>query len=392
MQETIPRLELLEAIRRRLRLSPVVTLLGARQVGKTTLADMLAAETHPVTLFDLELSSGRAPLESAPELTLRSLTGLVIIDEVQQLPELFTLLRPLCDAKDRKAQFLLLGSASPDLVRGVSESLAGRVLFVSVPGLSLAEVGAENQDRLWFRGGFPLAYLAETDEYAGLWLQGFRQTFLQRDLPALGIRVATPTLGRFWTMLAHYHGQTWNAAELARSMDAKAASVNHYRDLLAGTFMLRVLPPWHENLGKRQVKSPKVYLRDSGLLHQILRINSMLELRSHPGYGASWEGFGIEQCLSRFGEDDAYFWSTQTGAEVDLMLIRHGKRWGFEFKGSDAPGTTKSMHIALQDLGLEHLWVIYPGTMRYALTDRITALPLRDLPELDLMAGSHWAA
>ena len=234
-----------------------------------------------------------------------------------------------------------------------------------VPGLSLDEVGSTEQNRLWLRGGFPRAYLAESDSAAGRWLEGFRQTFLERDIPALDARVPSAALERFWTMLAHYHGQTWNAAELGRAMSARPSAVTHYRDLLAGTFMLRVLQPWHQNLGKRQIKSPKVYLRDSGLLHQFLGITELSELRAHPRYGASWEGFAIEQTLIRFGSESAWFWSTTRGAELDLLLLRKGRHWGFEFTCTDAPSTTKSMHIALQDLSLAHLCVVYPGTERY---------------------------
>jgi predicted AAA+ superfamily ATPase len=372
-------------LRLRLDESPVVALLGARQVGKTTLARQLAEQAGAATIFDLERPSGRAALSATPELTLANARGLVVIDEVQRLPTLFEILRPLCDDTDRKAVFLLLGSAAPDLVHGVSESLAGRVQFVPVPGFSLAETGADNQDRLWLRGGFPRAYLAGSDAAAQRWLEGFRQTFLERDIPGLGLRIAATTLERFWTMLAHYHGQNWNATELARAMSASPGAVNHYRDVLAGTFMLRALQPWHENLGKRQVKSPKVYFRDSGLLHHFLGIENMAALRAHPRYGASWEGFGIEQTLIRFGERDAWFWGTQRGAELDLLLMRQGRRWGFEFKCTDAPVTTRSMHIALDDLGLAHLWVVYPGKLRYPLGDRITALPLRELPLLDLV-------
>lgn len=339
-------------------------------------------------MFDLERATGRAALEHTPELTLRDARGLVIIDEVQRMPQLVEVLRPLCDDPQRKATFLLLGSATPDLVRGVSESLAGRVQFLSVSGLSLAEVGVAAQDRLWLRGGFPRAYLAQTDAAATRWLEGFRQTFLQRDIPALGVDAPPAALDRFWTMLAHFHGQTWNAAELARSLPASPRVVNHYRDVLAGTFMVRVLPPWFENLSKRQTKSPKVYLRDSGLLHHLLGIEQMSQLRAHPRYGASWEGFALEQTLVRFGERDACFWSTQRGAELDLMLLRKGRRWGFEFKCTDAPSTTKAMHIALNDLSLAHLWVVYPGTDRYPLGERITAFPLREVPALDLPDAS----
>jgi len=292
---------------------------------------------------------------------------------------LFALLRPLCDDRKRKAVFLLLGSASWDLVKGVSETLAGRIQFVDVSGFSLTEVGVERQDRLWLRGGFPRAFLAETTAAWERWMENFTRTFLERDIPGLGSKVAPASLGRFWRMLAHFHGQTWNAADLARSMDVSVTAVNHYRDLLAGTFLLRVLPPWFENLGKRLVKSPKVYLRDSGILHHLLGLGEMLELRTHPRYGASWEGFALEQCLIAHGEREAYFYGTQRGAELDLLLLRRGRRWGFEFKCTDAPKTTKSMHVALDDLKLEHLWVVYPGSLRYEMTEKITALPLREI-------------
>ncbi len=384
--QQIPRPRLLQEIELRLRESPVTALLGARQVGKTTLARQVAERVGVATVFDLERAVGRAALQHTPELTLADCTGLVVIDEVQRMPRLFETLRPLCDDPGRQATFLLLGSASPDLVRAVSESLAGRVLFMPVPGFSLEEVEPARQDRLWQRGGFPRAFLAEDDAQAGRWLESFRQTFLERDLPGLGVRVPAATLERFWTMLAHYHGQTWNAAELGRALSASPGAVNHYRDLLAGTFMLRVLPPWHENLGKRQVRAPKVYLRDSGLLHHFLGIGDLAGLRANPRYGASWEGFALEQTLIRFGERDAYFWATQRGAELDLLLMRGGRRWGFEFKCADAPSTTRSMHVARHDLGLAHLWVLYPGRERYPLAEGITALPLTHLPALKLEA------
>ncbi|MFO1351559.1 MAG: ATP-binding protein [Gammaproteobacteria bacterium] len=384
--QQIPRLKLVDEIERCLRESPVTALLGARQVGKTTLARQVAKRQETVTVFDLERATGRAALEHTPELTLADCTGLVVIDEVQRMPQLFERLRPLCDEPCRKVTFLLLGSASPELVRGVSESLAGRVLFIPVSGFSLEEVEPAQQDRLWQRGGFPRAFLAEDDAQAERWLESFRQTFLERDLPSLGVRVPAATMERFWTMLAHYHGQTWNAAELGRALSASPATVNHYRDLLAGTFMLRVLAPWHENIGKRQIKAPKVYLRDSGLLHHFLGVSNLARLRANPRYGASWEGFALEQTLIRFGARDAYFWATQRGAELDLLLLRGGHRWGFEFKCADAPSTTRSMHIARHDLGLAHLWVLYPGRERYPLAEGITALPLAHLPTLKLEA------
>lgn len=379
MQQQIPRPQLLRQVEECLSVSPVTVLLGARQVGKTTLARQITDSRGDVTFFDLERAAGREALARTPELTLADCAGLVVIDEVQRLPALFEVLRPLCDDPDRRVTYLLLGSASPDLVRGVSETLAGRALFVRVPGFSLDEVGLNEQDRLWLQGAFPRAYLAESPAVAWRWLESFTQTFLERDIPQLGIRIPAETLRRFWTMLAHYHGQVWNAAELGRSLSVSAATASHYRDLLAGTFVIRVLPPWFDNLKKRQVKSPKVYLRDSGVLHWLLGIDSLPGLRAHPRYGASWEGYALEQVLARCGERDAYFWATQRGAELDLLLLRRGKRWGFEFKCSDAPSRTKSMHIALEDLGLERLWVIYPGLERYPLEERVEALPLRQL-------------
>ena len=367
--------------------APAVALLGARQVGKTTLAEQVAAAwAGPVTVFDLEVAAMREALSATPERLLRGAEGLVIIDEVQRLPALFEVLRPVCDARDRNAVFLLLGSASWDLIKGVSESLAGRIVFVDVGGFSLAEVGPERQDRLWLRGGFPRAWLAPSAAAWTRWMQSFTRTFLERDVPGLGSKVSPEALGRFWRMLAHYHGQTWNAAELARSMDVTASAVNHYRDLLAGTYMIRVLPPWFENLGKRLVKSPKVFLRDSGILHFLLGLEEAQDLAAHPRYGASWEGFALEQTLRAHGERDAYFYATQRGAELDLLLLRRGRRWGFEFKCTDAPRTTKSMHAVIADLGLAHLWVLYPGNQEYPLTDTITALPLQQIHDLELRA------
>jgi len=387
MQRSIERKTLMETIRVRMRESPAVALLGARQVGKTTLAERVAAEWDgPRVVFDLEKTATREALLATPEKLLSEQEGLVIVDEIQRMPELFALLRPLCDDRNRKAVYLLLGSASWDLVKGVSETLAGRIQFVDVAGFSLAEAGEERQDELWLRGGFPRAFLAASGDAWQRWMESFTRTFLERDIPGLGSHVSPTALGRFWRMLAHYHGQTWNAAELARSMDVSVTAVNHYRDLLAGTFMARVLPPWFENIGKRLVKSPKVYLRDSGVLHHLLGIDGMLELRTHPRYGASFEGFALEQALIMHGERDAYFYGTQRGAELDLLLLRRGRRWGFEFKCTEAPTTTKSMHIALKDLRLEHLFVVYPGTLRYSMTEKITALPLREIGAIELKA------
>jgi len=247
-----------------------------------------------------------------------------------------------------------------------------------VPGFSLGEVGGEQQNRLWFRGSFPRSFLAGSSDSVFRWLESFRRTIVERDIPGLGLRIAASALEWYWSLLSHWHGQVWNAAELGRGLGASPATANRYRDIFAGTCMIRILQPWFENLGKRQVKAPKVYFRDSGLLHQFLGIADMRALREHPRYGASWEGFALEQVLSTHGEADAYFWSTQRGAELDLLLLRRGKRWGFEFKCTDAPATTKSLRIALADLGLDHLWVVYPGQTAYPLDLRISALPLRD--------------
>lgn len=379
MLQIIPRPRLLHRIEVSLQASPTTVLLGARQAGKTTLAHMVAANHKDHHFFDLERAAGREALTQTPELTLEDCSGLVVIDEIQRLPFLFEVLRPLCDAPGRRSVYLLLGSASPDIVRGVSETLAGRALFVRIAGFSLDEVGEENQDRLWLQGGFPRAYLSATPEDAWRWLESFVQTFLERDIPQLGIRIPSEALRRFWVMMAHYHGQIWNASELGRSLSVSPATANQYRDILAGTFVIRVLPPWFENIGKRQMRSPKVYLRDSGLLHWLLGIDSLQVLRSHPRYGASWEGYALEQVLTLLGERGSYYWRTQRGAELDLLLMRKGCRYGFEFKCTDAPRVSKSMHIALQDLGLERIWVVYPGTDRYPMHDRIEALPLRQI-------------
>ena len=385
MQQSLARLGPLEAAVEGLSEVPAVALLGARQVGKTTLAAQVASAWNgPSTVFDLEVTATREALSATPERVLRECEGLVVLDEVQRMPGLFEVLRPICDAPDRKAVFLLLGSASWDLIKGISETLAGRILFVDVGGFSLAEVGPEEQDRLWMRGGFPRAYLARSSAAWTRWMGSFTRTVLERDVPGLGSRVSPAALGRFWRMLAHYHGQTWNAAELARSMDVSVTAVNHYRDLLAGTFMIRVLSPWFENLGKRIVKSPKVFLRDSGILHFLLGLEDRRDLPLHPRYGASWEGFALEQTLLAHGERDAFFYATQRGAELDLLLLRHGRRWGFEFKCTDAPRTTKSMHVVTKDLDLEHLWVLYPGDQEYPLADAMTALPLKNIHTLQL--------
>ncbi len=385
IQQTISRPALLRATKQGLSEFPAVALLGARQTGKTTLAQLVAATwPEPTTVFDLENPADRQALSMTPDRLLRRCTGLVVLDEVQRLPELFEVLRPICDDSAREAVFLLLGSASWDLVKGISETLAGRVHLVDVGGFSLAEAGSGNLHRLWLRGSFPRAFLAPTAGAWVRWMESFTRTFLERDIPALGSRVSPAALRRFWLMLAHYHSQIWNASALGQSMDVGPAAANQYRDLLAGTFMVRVLPPWFENLGKRLVRSPRVYVRDPGILHFLLGLENEAELPVHPQYGASWEGFALEQTLLAHGHRNAYFYRTQRGAELDLLLIRRTLRWGFEFKCTDAPRTTKSMRIVMDDLGLEHLWVVYPGQTEYPLDTRITALPLDSVRDLRL--------
>jgi hypothetical protein len=341
----------------------------------------MVAERRPCEMFDLENPVDMRRLE-APLQALERLTGLVVIDEVQRRPDLFELLRVLVDRPDDPTRFLLLGSASPDLVRGVSESLAGRIGFVDLAAFDLSEVGTAERDRLWLRGGFPRSFLAGDDSASFAWRQDFIRTFLERDIPALGITIPAETLRRFWTMVAHYHGQIWNAAQLARSLGTSENTVRRYLDILAGAFMVRVLPPWFENLAKRQIKAPKVYLRDSGLLHALLQLDSFREVQGHPKLGASWEGFALEQIVTAFETRDLYYWATHGGAELDLFVRRGGKRYGFELKYADAPGSTRSMRVALEDLRLEHLWVVYPGDREYPLDQSITVLPVASLRAL----------
>jgi len=288
----------------------------------------------------------------------------------------------LVDRPCNPAHFLLLGSASPQLTRGVSESLAGRIGFVDLSGFDLTEVGTVQRDQLWLRGGFPRSFLADDDAASMTWRQGFIRTFLERDIPQLGITIPAETLRRFWMMVAHYHGQVWNAAEFARSLGASEVTARRYLGILSGAYMVRVLPPWFENISKRQVKSPKVYIRDSGVLHGLLELGALSDVQSHPKLGASWEGFGIEQIIRLLDTRNAYFWATHGGAELDLMVHAGGKRYGFEFKYTDAPGTSRAMQIAVHDLALAHLWIVYPGRHEYALDEKITALPLDALPRL----------
>ncbi|HSG44321.1 MAG TPA: ATP-binding protein [Anaerolineales bacterium] len=354
--------------------SPVTALLGPRQCGKTTLSRQLATQQQ-ATYFDLESLPDQRRLQN-PELVLSDLSGLVILDEIQIMPELFQVLRVLVDRPENQAKFLILGSASPTLIKSASESLAGRVEFVELSGFDLFEVGVGYKNILWLRGGFPRAYLADSLDDSLAWREGFIRTFLERDIPQLGINIPAIAMRRFWTMLAHYHGQTWNASELARSMGLSDKTVRSYLDILTGTFMVRQLQPWFENLSKRQVKSPKVYFRDSGLLHSLLGITDETSLLGHPKSGASWEGFAIEQVLQAVRPAQTYFWSTYSGPELDLMFFQEGKRYGVEVKFNEAPNVTTSMRTAVKDLSLEHLWIVYPGKDDYPVEKNITTLPL----------------
>ena len=375
----ISRQTILVQIRQALRRSRVVALLGPRQSGKTTLARLIV-QAGSANYFDLEDPASLARL-TEPVTALAALRGVVVIDEVQRRPDLFPVLRVLADRVPLPARFLVLGSASPALLRQSSESLAGRLETITLSGFSLAEVGAKALERHWLRGGFPLAFLARSDSDSLLWRRQFIQACLERDLPRLGVGLPAPALLRFWTMLAHYHGQTWKAAEPARSLGVSEPTVRRYLDVLAGLFMVRQLPPWHENLQKRQVKAPKIYLRDTGLLHQLLGLRTGQELVAHPKCGASWEGYAIEETLKLLQPDEAYFWATHNGAELDLLLFTRGRRLGVEVKRADAPTLTPSMRIALTDLRLDHLTVLYPGTKPYSLADCVSVMPLATLAE-----------
>jgi len=350
---------------------------GPRQSGKTTLARQFV-QPNSVNYFDLEDPVSLARLEQ-PLTALRDLRGLVAIDEIQRRPDLFPILRVLADREDLPARFLILGSASPELVRSSSESLAGRIETISISGFSLAEVGVDSMQQHWLRGGFPLSFLAANDADSYAWRRNFIQTFLERDVPGWGVQVPAGNLLRFWTMIAHYHGQVWNAAEPARSLGLSEPTVRRYLDILQDVFMIRVLQPWYATLQKRQIKSPKIYFRDSGLLHSLLGIRSDHDLLTHPKSGASWEGYVIEEVIKSISPDEAYFWATHGGAEIDLLLVKDGRRIGVECKRVDAPRLTPSMRSALEDLQLDHIAVLYPGEQAYPLADKVTAMPVSTL-------------
>jgi predicted AAA+ superfamily ATPase len=375
----IYRKDLHDRIKEALARNRIVVLLGPRQCGKTTLArEFLNLDSK--NYFDLEDPVSLIRLEE-PMTALRELEGLVVIDEIQRRAELFPVLRVLADRRPLPARFLILGSASPELLRQSSESLAGRVELITMGGFDLAEVGCAESEKLWLRGGFPDSFTAPNDSDSFSWRKNFIQTFLERDLALAGISIEPTALYRFWSMLAHYHGQIWNASEPARSLGVSQPTVRRYLDLLTGFFMVRQLAPWHANLKKRQVKSPKIYFRDSGLLHQILGIRSEKDLLTSPKCGASWEGYVIEEAIQAFNPDESYFWATHNGAEIDLLMVKEGALYGVECKRMDAPRLTTSMRIAMTDLKLERMSVIYPGIKRFPLADGIEAVPLRDLAQ-----------
>jgi predicted AAA+ superfamily ATPase len=376
----IKRIEIANAIRTALSRSAVVVLSGPRQCGKTTLArEFLSPDS--ANYFDLEDPTSLARLDE-PMTALRPLEGLVVIDEIQRRSDLFPVLRVLADRQPAPARFLILGSASGDLLRQTSESLAGRAERVTIGGFALEEVGSPASGRLWLRGGLPPSFLARGEADSLAWRGEYIQSLLERDLPQWGVRVPAVALRRFWTIVAHYHGQTWNAADAARTLGSSEQTVRRYLDLLSDAFMIRQLQPYHANLRKRQVKSPKVYVRDSGLLHRLLGIGGLKDLMDHPKVGASWEGFVIEQVLTSEPHDEEYFWATHQGAEIDLILRRGDRLFGVECKRTDVPKVTPSIRTALEDLGLESVAVLYPGEKRYRLGDRVEAVPVSELAVL----------
>jgi predicted AAA+ superfamily ATPase len=364
-----------------LRWNPVVGIIGARQVGKTTLARMFAKEfEQPVSYYDLENPEDMARLGD-PMLALKEHKGLIVIDEIQRYPDLFAVLRVLVDRPRLPARFMILGSASPGLLQQSSESLAGRIIYHQLNGFAVDEIGIEKQKHLWLRGGFPRSYLAHSHAASYDWRRGFIRTFLERDLPQLGITIRSTTLFRFWNMLAHYHGQIWNASEFARSFGVADTTIRNYLDLLTSALVTRQLTPWHENISKRQVKAPKVYLTDSGILHTLLNLRVFRDLEGHPKVGASWEGFVLEQVIRRLGarNEECYFWATHSGAELDLLVIRGRKRFGFEIKRTSSPKLTPSMRSALADLKLQSLDVIHAGEHSYPMGKRVRAVALSHL-------------
>ena len=372
----------IKALKKRLKSSPVVVILGARQVGKTTLSQILA-KGQKAHFFDLEDPADLARL-SEPMLSLSDLRGLVVIDEVQRCPELFPIIRVLADRKPCRARFLLLGSASPDLMKKSSESLAGRASYYELPGFNSDEIGADKIKSLWLRGTFPRAFLAKTNTESLQWRKDFIRTFLERDIPQFGIRIASSNLRRFWHMLANSHGQIANLSRFASSFGVSQPTINNYLHILSDTFVVKILPPWHENIRKRQVKSPKIYISDSGLLHALLNLKDFRDIERHPLLGASWEGFAIQEVTQQLNahSSQCYFWATHQGAELDLLVVKGSKRCGYEFKRTSSPKKTKSMELALENLGLSHIDVIHAGKESYLLSKQIRAVSIYDIQSI----------
>ena len=376
----VSRIHLKRSVSDALDRSRIVALLGPRQCGKTTIArEFIPVDS--INYFDLEDPVSLMRLEE-PLTALRELSGLVIIDEIQRKPDLFPILRVLSDRVPLPAKFLILGSASPELLRGASESLAGRVETIEMHGFSLSETGIDNHATHWFRGGFPLSYLSKNDRDSAIWRKNYIKTIAEHDIRLAGYTIPVTSILRFWTMLAHYHGQVWNAAEPARSLGVSETTVRRYLDILSDIFMVRQLMPWHANIGKRQVKSPKIYFRDSGILHQLLGLQTPEELLTHPKCGASWEGYVLEEIIRLYAPDEWYFWATHNKAEIDLLLIRNGTMTGVECKRCDTPKVTPSMRIAAADLGLTDIAIVYPGEKSFRLTDSVQAVAFRDIVDV----------
>jgi uncharacterized protein len=381
----IDRPSFIDEIKISIRNNPITAIMGPRQCGKTTLARAIAQTTDSI-IFDLEDPTDFELLLENPKMILQQQKGLVVIDEVQRNPDFFPLLRVLADETDSQRKFLILGSASPDLIQKSSESLAGRIGFVNLTGFNIKETGVESLDKLWKRGGFPKSFLGTDEQQSFSWRENFIQTFLERDISNLGFNIPAVTLRRFWLMLAHYHGQIWNGAEFARSLGVSEPTVKRYLDILTGTYMIRQLQPWYENLKKRQVKAPKVYIRDSGILHALLGMEADTIITNVKS-GASWEGFIIEQLLSRLSSRDFYYWRTHTGTELDLMVLKGGKRLGFEVKFSESPKITRSMLSAQEDLKLNQLFIIYNGHRQVLLENNIIAVPAANIVDFDFLSG-----
>lgn len=381
MLNFIKRKELVADIDSAFKVHPIVAILGPRQCGKTTIArEFSNSKSKEVYHFDLEDPEDLSKLQQ-PKLALQNLEGLVVIDEIQRLPELFPLLRVLVDRVDNKANFLILGSASRDLIQQSSETLAGRIQYIQMTPLRVSEIPELDFNKHWIRGGFPLSYLSDSDENSFKWRKAYISTFLERDIPNLGISIPPRSLRRFWTMLAHYHGQVINYSQIARSIQTTDTTVRRYLDILEGTFMVRVLSPWHENIKKRQVKSPKIYIRDSGILHSLLAINNHFEILGNPKVGASWEGYCLEEIINKYDNEDCYFWATHGGAELDLLVVKGQKRIGFEIKYASSVKITKSLHIAMEELNLDQMTIVVPGKDSYYLSEEVRVVGLEKLIE-----------